>query len=127
MWAQIINAALGIWLMAAPAVWGYGPPAAANDRICGPLIATFAIISWWGVTRSVARWNLPLGLWLLLAPWVLGYSATAATVNSLVTGVLVAVLSLVLGTVSTHFGGGWDALRQNDPMHLRAHEERRAE
>ncbi len=110
MWAQIINAALGIWLMAAPAVLGYGAPASDNDWIFGPVIATFAIIAWWEATRPVARWNLPLGLWLLLAPWVLGYAATAAIVNSMVVGLLVAVPSTRTGQVKKSYGGGWSVL-----------------
>ncbi len=122
MWAQIINAALGIWLMAAPAVLNYGDPAMTNVRIFGPLIATFAIISWWENTRPVARWNFPLGLWLLLAPWVLGYGATAPTVNSLLVGVLVMGLSLVLGTVEGRYGGGWSVLWQGQPPQDRPRE-----
>jgi hypothetical protein len=97
--------------MAAPAVFGYSAPAAHNDRILGPVIATFAIISWWEATRPVARWNLPIGLWLLLAPWVLGYGTTAATLNSLAVGVLVAGLALVQGEYDPgKYGGGWSVL-----------------
>lgn len=121
MWAQIINAALGLWLMAAPAVLGYDSPAADNDRIFGPAIATFAIVAWWETTRAVARWNLPLGLWLIAAPWILGYSATAATVNSMAVGLLVAVLSLVMGTFRPErFGGGWSAIWSENPPHKQA-------
>ena len=65
MWAQVVNAALGIWLMVAPAVLGYGAPAQANDRIIGPVVATFAIVSWWEATRSVRFWQLPFAAWLL--------------------------------------------------------------
>ena len=119
MWAQYLNAVLGLWLMAAPAVLGYGDPAQVNDRILGPVIATFAIIAIWEATRAVARWNLPLGLWLLAAPWVLGYEATAPLVNSLATGAAVAALALVTGTVEQRFGGGWAALFQTDPPHIR--------
>jgi hypothetical protein len=115
MWAQVINAALGLWLMAAPSVFGYGAPAAHNDRIIGPVIATFAIIAWWETTRPVARWNVPLGVWLLVAPWVLGYGTTAAIVNSLVVGLLVAGLAAVRGQYRPErFGGGWAALWQSD-------------
>ena len=119
MWAQFINAALGIWLMAAPAVLGYGTPARTNDRILGPVIATFAIIAWWEATRGVARFNLPLGGWLLLAPWILGYGATAPIVNSLAVGLLVLGLATVRGTVKKRYGGGWSALWKKDALHER--------
>ena len=110
MWAQVINAALGLWLMAAPAVLGYGGAAETNDRIVGPIIAMFAIIAWWEATRPVARWTVPLGAWLCLAPWVLGYAATAPKVQSLVVGLCVIGLALVRGTIKHRYGGGWAAL-----------------
>lgn len=106
MWARLLNAALGIWLMAAPAVLGYGGPAANVDRIVGPVAASFAIIAIWEATRPVRHVNLLLGAWLLLAPWVLGYPTTA-TVNSLVVGAALIALSRVRGKVEDRFGGGW--------------------
>lgn len=119
MWAQIINAALGLWLMAAPAVLAYGPPAQTNDRIFGPVIATFAVVAWWEATHSVRLWNIPLGAWLLLAPWVLGYDATVAVLNSLAVGLLVIAFSLVRGSVKKRYGGGWSALWRSDTLHER--------
>lgn len=109
MWAQVLNAALGIWLMAAPAVLEYGEPAMTNDRICGPVAATFAVIAWWEATRSVRWVNLPLGLWLVLAPWILGYSETSTVVNSVAVGLVMAACSTVRGTVEKRYGGGWSA------------------
>ena len=110
MWAQVVNALLGVWLLAAPAVLGYGDPARTNDRIVGPLAASLAAIAVWEVTRPLRWANLAFGLWLLAAPWLLNYETTA-TVNSTLTGVLFAALSLVRGTYRPErFGGGWAAL-----------------
>lgn len=120
---RLTNAALGIWLMASPAVLGYGNPAETNDRIVGPLIATLAIIAIWDILRPARRVNLVLGLWLIAAPWVLplffdpGYPPQA-TLNSMVVGAFVAALSLYRGKLGTRFGGGWRVLWQGDP-HLR--------
>ena len=105
-WARLLNAAVGIWLMAAPAVLGYGAPAATNDRLVGPIAASFAIIALWEVTRPVRRVNLGLGVWLIAAPLVLGYG-TLPAVNSVIVGVLLTGLSLVRGEVTGQFGGGW--------------------
>lgn len=112
MWAHVVNAALGIWLMAAPGVFGYAnSTAAAVDRLVGPVVATFAIVAWWEHTRSVGRWNTVLGAWLVVSPWILGYASTAATVNSMICGVPIAGLALVVGTYRPErFGGGWGAL-----------------
>lgn len=109
MWAHVINAALGLWLMAAPAVLGYGAPGEVNDRILGPVAATFAIVAWWEATRPVRWVNLPIGIWLLLAPWLLGYDATAAIVNSMVVGLIMALCASVRGKVEKRYGGGWTA------------------
>lgn len=109
MWAQVLNAALGIWLMAAPALLGYGEPAMTNDRIFGPVAATFAIIAWWEATRPVRWVNLPIGLWLVLAPWILGYGETAVVVNSVGVGLLMAGFAFVEGKIEKRYGGGWSA------------------
>lgn len=110
MWPRLLNTALGLWLMAAPAVLGYGGPAQVNDRIAGPLAVSCAVVAIWGATRALRRGNLAIGGWLLLAPWVLGYGATAPTVNSLAVGVLLIAFSLVKGTLEHRFDGGWTML-----------------
>jgi hypothetical protein len=109
MWAQIVSAALGMWLMLAPAVLGYGAPGAVSDRIAGPLAAMFGIVAVAEVTRGVRRMNLLVGLWLLAAPWLLGFPAVAA-VDDTVVGLLLMALSFVRGEVRASFGGGWSAL-----------------
>ena len=109
MWAQSVNVLLGLWLMAAPAVLGYGGTARMSDRIIGPLAASVALIAVAEVTRPVRWLNVVLGLWLLAAPWLLGAEWTAM-VNSTVVGLLLIVLATVRGTVRHRFGGGWTAL-----------------
>lgn len=108
MWAQIINTALGIWLMAAPAVLGYGGAARINDRIVGPIAVTFACIAIWPATRPVRWVNLPLGLWLIVAPWLFSYGRVAL-LNSLAVGLLMTLLCIPRGK-RAHFGGGWSML-----------------
>lgn len=117
MWARILSAALGVWLMAAPAVLGYAAPAEVNDRIVGPVIATFAIVAISAVTRPLRRLNTVAGGWLLLAPWILGYGATAPTVNDMLVGVAVIAASLVKGKVTDTFGGGWSSLWRSEELH----------
>lgn len=117
MWAQIISAALGIWLMASPSILNYtGGAAAIDHRIVGPLVVSFAVIAWWEITRP-ARWvNLPLGLWLIISPLVFRFDDTES-INSIVVGVLVALLTLVRGTYRTErFGGGWLSLWHPDVL-----------
>lgn len=110
MWARLASAAVGLWLMAAPAVLAYGAPAATNDRIVGPVAATFAVIAIWEVTRALRRVNLLLGLWMLAAPWLLGSYPTDATLNSMAAGALLAAFSLFRGDIAQEYGGGWSAV-----------------
>lgn len=119
MVAQIFVAMGGLWLMAAPAVLGYGDPAQTNDQIIGPVVVTFAVVSWWEATRN-ARWaNAPLGIWLILAPFILAYEGPTSVVNSVVSGAAITLLSLVRGRVEKTYGGGWRSLFQPDPPHDR--------
>lgn len=107
--ARYANIVLGIWLMAAPAVLAYGPPAQTNDRIFGPIAATFATVAVWETTR-VLRWaNFWIGLWLIAAPWILGYG-TMPLVNSIAVGAAMAGLALIRGEIKDTFGLGWSSL-----------------
>jgi hypothetical protein len=110
MWAQILNAILGLWLMAAPDLLGYGGIAADNDHVVGPLAASVAVIAIWQVTRPVRWANLALGAWLLIAPWVLEYERSAQ-LNDTIVGLLLIAFAAIGGKVESHrFGGGWSAL-----------------
>ncbi|HEX7002808.1 MAG TPA: SPW repeat protein [Trueperaceae bacterium] len=109
MIARLFEAVLGIWLMVAPAVLGYGSVAATSDRIAGPLIASVAIVAAWEIARPLRHLNLLLGLWLLAAPVVLGFGGAAA-VDSVLVGIAVAALSRWRGRVESRFGGGWSVL-----------------
>jgi hypothetical protein len=106
MWQRLANTALGVWLMAAPAVLGYDRPLATSDWIAGPLIASFAVMALWDVLRPL-RWpNVPLGLWVAAAPWILG-APLPAKLNGTVVGLLVAALAATGGAVTSELGGGW--------------------
>jgi hypothetical protein len=109
MWAQLASAALGIWLMASPAILGFGDPSRTNNYIIGPFVAGLAGIATAQVMRPVRWANLPIGLWLVLAPFILGYGGVAAA-NSILLGLLLAALAFVRGKVDQRFGGGWSSL-----------------
>ena len=110
MWARAVSVAVGIWLMAAPAVLRYsGTFAADHDRVVGPVLASFACIAMWEITRPLRRVNTLVGAWLLAAPWVLGFPP-AATANSMAAGAVVVGLSLVRGKLTHDYAGGWRSL-----------------
>src|SRR5574339_482905 len=98
MWARIVNFFLGLWLMAAPAALGYAGPAAVNDRLVGPLVASFALVAIWQTTNALRWTNLALGLWLMLSPFVIGaWSGEPytfeATLSSSLAGLYIAALA----------------------------------
>jgi hypothetical protein len=109
MGAQFLSMLIGAWLMAAPAVLGYGDPARASDRIVGPLVFTFGCTAMFEATRNVRWVNTALGAWLVLAPFVLGYAGIPLA-NSLGAGAMLVLLSLVRGTIRGEYGGGWSSL-----------------
>ena len=114
MWAQLLTALTGIWLMASPAVLDYADPARANDRIIGPVVASMATIAIWELTRPLRWVNVALGAWLLIAPWLLGHPPDARW-NSLVAGSLILACSLVKGSRTHRFAGGWSSLWKGVP------------
>src|SRR5690606_34960359 len=110
MWARVLTIILGVWLMVAPDLLGYGILASHNGHIVGPLLIAFSTISLWEATDMVRKWNYPLGLWLLLSPWVLGYGLGIALASDMFTGGMVLVLSKVGTTIKNRYGGGWSSL-----------------
>jgi hypothetical protein len=118
MRAQIVNSFIGIWLMVAPAIFHYENTAAGyNDRIVGPIIAAFAIIACFQITRIVRKFNIPLAVWLLVAPWILGHEHTAAIITDLASGIVVLGLSFIKGKVEHKYGGGWTSLWKSNTLH----------
>jgi hypothetical protein len=104
-WNLVTSAALGLWLMAAPAVFGSQGAAADSDHLAGSLTTTFAVIALAEVGRPARFLNVLLGAWVLAAPWVLGDASTAATVNDLVAGAAVVLLSLPRGSIRERYAG----------------------
>lgn len=117
MWAQIINALLGIFLMIAPDLFGLGGAASDNFHIFGPIITTFAVVSLWEATRSTRLWNVAPGVWLIVSPIFLGYDSATGVVVAVAAGVAVTALSFVRGKIEKRYGGGWKALWRRGTLH----------
>lgn len=110
MIARIVCVVAGVWLMFAPAVLGYGDPAAANDRIFGPIGAALAFVATWEVVRPLRWGTLPVGVWLVVAPFLLGYDAGTAMVSSIAAGMVMGVAAFLGGQTRQEYGGGWKVL-----------------
>lgn len=108
-WAQFVTVALGLWLMAAPAVLGYSGTPADVHRVLGPVTAAFALIAIWGHMRPLRWLSPPLGAAITVAPFLWSFG-TVALVNSVLVGLAVAGLAFVPGRISEDYGGGWSSL-----------------
>ncbi len=110
MWAQAINAILGLWLLFAPWVLDFNGPARIVDRIAGPIAFTFALWALRDVTRGVRVVNVLVGLWVLTMPWAFHYESAAATINGIVVGLALIMFALIRGPIHQRFGSGWRGL-----------------
>lgn len=105
-WTLLASAALGGWLLLAPALLGSeGTRLADSDRLVGSLVVTWALIALAEVARPVRFLNVPLGLWLLASPFVLGAGFGPAAWNDALVGLLLIGLSLPRGSVRDVYGG----------------------
>ena len=104
MWIRLLSVAAGLWLLAAPAVVGYGGVWRTSDRIAGALVVSVGIMAMSGVMRPLRWINVALGGWILLSPIVLERSSTA-TGHRVFAGLLILSTALVRGQVRTRRDG----------------------
>lgn len=103
-WNLVASAALGVWLMASPAVLDTSGAAAASTQIAGALVVTFAVIAFGEVVRPVRLINVAIGLWVAAAPWILAGSTSASRWLDVAVGAFVIALSVRRGRIDEQFG-----------------------
>jgi hypothetical protein len=103
----IVCALLGVWLMFTRLTFGTTGAMADSDHLIGAMLVTFSIAALSEVFRPLRAINFLFAGWLLLAPWLLDGGNLASTLNSMVVGVLVIVLTLPRGPVRDRYGS-WD-------------------
>lgn len=108
-WNLVVSAALGAWLMAAPAVFQTQGRTAHSDHLLGALVVTVAIIACAEVTRAARFINIALALGIIVLPWVFGGATLASGINDLIIGVLIIALSIPPGKIKNTYGE-WNAL-----------------
>src|SRR5439155_21996630 len=96
-WALLASAALGVWVMFAPAVFHSRGHIADSDHLVGALVATVAVIAWAEVVRALRFVNVLFGVWLIAAPWLLGGTTTGTIWNDVLVGAALIMLSLPRG------------------------------
>jgi hypothetical protein len=105
----LMGIALGIWLMASPAVLNYTGAARISALVVGPIAASVSWIALSEVTRSLRRIDAVLGLWLIVAGLIL-QQPIGTRINSIIVGLLLGVVALLPTRISGSYGGGWKTL-----------------
>jgi hypothetical protein len=107
-WNLLASALLGLWLtFATRMVFQAVGRAADSDYIFGALVVTIAVISLAEVARALRFVNILFGLFIAVHPWILTGETFASGINSLVCGILIALLSFRKGRINNQYGR-WD-------------------
>ena len=104
-WNLFLILALGIWIMAAPGVFGFSGAIANSYNVTGALVIAFAVISMSEVGRSLRFINILLGLWLVASHWVLGIDQNSVMWNGVISGLVIVLLSFPKGKIEDRRGG----------------------
>ena len=105
-WNLLLTAALGVWLMFTPHVFGLPVELGIsdNDHLIGALVVVISIISLAEVARSL-RWLLPIaGLWIAIASWFFPSATLGLSFNHLGIGILLFFLALPRGKINESYG-----------------------
>ena len=99
MWARVIEAMLGVWLIISPFVFRHPSDATAlwtSDLVSGSAVITLALLSYWEPTRHAHV------LLLVVATWLIGFgrfwSATPlppGQQNDIVIGLLLLMFAII--------------------------------
>ena len=100
----LTSALLGIWLMAAPGIFGTEGITADSNYLAGALITTTAVIAMAEVTRAARFLNVLLGAWIVAVPWLLGGAGSAMAWSNAMAGSAVILLSIPRGVVRERYG-----------------------
>jgi hypothetical protein len=97
---------LGIFLMAAPGIFGLPVKASLADvnHLCGALIVVVSVISMGEVVRAGRYFNILIGLALAVIPWFVEDKHLALKIIDMAAGLLVAGLSVPLGVKKEKYG-----------------------
>lgn len=105
-WTLLVSAAVGVFMMAAPGIFGDSGLSSDIQTLGGSLVVTASVIAWGEPVRLVRWLNVPLGLALVSVPFV-SDPVAAAGWSAVIAGVAVVALSLPRGPKRESYGS-WD-------------------
>lgn len=104
-WSLVLATLLGVWLMFTRLFYGTEGAMANSDHLVGSIIVTVSILAMAEVARPLRFTNVLFGLWLMAAPWFVSGASGAATIGSVIVGLLVVVLSVPRGPIRYRYAG----------------------
>ena len=88
-WQDVVSLLVGVWLVLSPFALGFAGAATWITIVLGLFVILFAVEGL-VIPDYMEEWGeVLLGLALLVVPWTVGYESVSATVNSMVSGILV--------------------------------------
>jgi nucleoside-diphosphate-sugar epimerase len=102
-WNLVLSALIGLWLLFTRLTFGTTGAMANADHVIGFLVLTTLSIAAAEATRAVRYLDVLLGTALLVTPFVLD-AGTAATINSIVCGMVLIALSFRRGPIRQRYG-----------------------
>ena len=103
-WNLLASAALGLWLMASPAILHTSRSAADSDHLVGALVITVAITALAEVGRIARFIGIAFAAWLIAAPWLLTGGTSASKWTGVTVGVLLIVATVPRGPIKERYG-----------------------
>ena len=94
MWARLVNAALGSWLLVSALLWRQGHAQALNSAICGVLALGFAL-SGLVSERPTRLLNVVIGSWLMLSAVAFPHVRTTSAWNQGIVGYAMVALGFI--------------------------------
>ena len=108
-WTLVASSALGLWVIASPAVLGWAGRLASVNQVLGAVALTIAVIVMAEVIRAGRFLNGFVGLMIAFA-WVIAENASAAMIaHNLIAGFALLILSLPRGLVREKYGS-WQTM-----------------
>jgi hypothetical protein len=106
-WTLVVSAALGVWLMLAPAMMGTEGAVANSNFLVGALVITVSVVALGEVARTCRLCNILLGAWVVLSPLILSGGGSGEVVSATVVGLALILLSIPKGSIRERYGS-WD-------------------
>lgn len=108
-WFIILQAIVGMWLMARPSVLPFNIQSADCDHWLGAIIVTVAAVAAAEVTRTARFVNVIAGVIVLTLAFIFSSGSTAVLISGIVSAVLLIIASIPKGVIIEQYAS-WDRL-----------------